>query len=104
VLDAAKRRGEIGDVGDVRHLLILMMGMCFIYFANRHTLHQAIGLDLDQPRVQAEGLAMAQRMFLAYLGLDDERNGPAKGRKAISRTPPAGRSPRGPTARGRRRG
>ena len=103
VLDAAKRRGEIGDVGDVRHLLILMMGMCFIYFANRHTLHQAIGLDLDQPRVQAEGLAMAQRMFLAYLGLDDEGNGPAKGRKAISRTPLAGRSPRAPTARGRRR-
>ena len=104
VLDAAKGRGEIGDVGDIRHQLILMMGMCFIYFANRHTLHQAIGLDLDQPRVQAEGLAMAQRMFLAYLGLDDEGNGPAKGRKAISRTPLAGRSPRGPTARGRRRG
>lgn len=104
VLDAAKRRGEIGDVGDVRHLLILMMGMCFIYFANRHTLHQAIGLDLDQPRVQAEGLAMAQRMFLAYLGLAGTEDGPAGSRKAVNRTPPAGRSPRGPTARGHRQG
>jgi len=42
VLEAARRRGEIDDVGDVRHLLILMMGMCFIYFANRHTLKQAV--------------------------------------------------------------
>ena len=105
VLEAAKRRGEISDVGDVRHLLILMMGMCFIYFANRHTLHQAIGLDLDQPRVQAEGLTMAQRMFLAFLGLDDEGNGPAcGGDEPVNKMPVAGRSPRAPTARGRRRG
>ncbi len=105
VLDAAKRRGEIGDVGDVRHLLILMMGMCFIYFANRHTLHQAIGLDLDRPQVQAEGLAMAQRMFLASLGLGNHRASPAGGGdQPVNKMPVAGRSPRAPTARGPRRG
>jgi TetR/AcrR family transcriptional regulator len=71
VLEAAKRRGEIGDIGDVRHLLILMIGMCFIYFSNRHTLRQSVGLDLDRPSVRAEGLRTAQRMFLAYLGLDE---------------------------------
>lgn len=71
VLEAAKRRGRIGEVADVRHLLILMIGMCFIYFSNRHTLRQSIGLDLERPSVRAEGLRTAQQMFLAYLGLDD---------------------------------
>ena len=71
VLEAAKPRGQIGEVVDVRHLLILMIGMCLIYFSNRHTLRQAIGLDLDRPSVRAEGLRTAQQMFLAYLGLDD---------------------------------
>lgn len=71
VLEAAKRRGQIGEVADVRHLLILMIGMCFIYFSNRHTLRQSVGLDLDRPSVRAEGLRTAQQMFLAYLGLDD---------------------------------
>lgn len=69
VLSAAKDRGEIGDVGDVRHLLILMIGMCFIYFSNRYTLQQATGLELDRPSVQGEGLRLAQEMFLAHLGL-----------------------------------
>lgn len=69
VLEQAQRRGEIDAVGDVRHLLILMIGMCFISFSNRHTLRQAVGLDLDASSVRAEGLRMAQEMFLAYLGL-----------------------------------
>ena len=73
VLEAARRRGEIGDVGDVRHLLILMIGMCFIYFSNRHTLQQAVGLDLDRPSVRAEGLRIAQQMVLAHLGLAGRR-------------------------------
>lgn len=104
VLDAAKCRGEIEAVGDVRHLLILMMGMCFIYFANRHTLKQAIGLDLSRPRVQAEGLAMAQQMFLAHLGLAGDRAATVDAvRQPVSKTKPAGRSPRAPTAKGRRR-
>lgn len=71
VLEAAKQRREIGDVGDVRHLLIIMIGMCFIYFSNRYTLQQAVGLDLERPSVRADGLRTAQEMFLAYIGLDN---------------------------------
>jgi len=76
VLTAAKQRGEIRAVDDVRHLLMLMIGMCFIYFSNRYTLRQAIGLQLDRPAVQAEGLRMIQDMFLAYLGIGDCRETP----------------------------
>lgn len=73
VLEMARRRGEIRDVGDVRHLLILMIGMCFIYFSNRYTLRQAVGLDLNRASVRAEGLRVAQEMVLAHLGLSDRR-------------------------------
>ena len=70
VLEQARRRGEITAVGDVRQLLILMIGMCFISFSNRHTLRQAVGLDFDKPRVRAErAMKIAQAMFLSYLGL-----------------------------------
>jgi AcrR family transcriptional regulator len=69
LLEAARRKGEITASGDVRHLLVLMIGMCFIHFSNQHTLRQAINLDLTQPETLAEGLQLAQQMFLAYLGL-----------------------------------
>jgi AcrR family transcriptional regulator len=84
ILEAAHRRGELDDVGDVRHLLILMIGMCFIYFSNRHTLRQSVGLDIDRPSVRAEGLRTAQRMFLAYLGFDDEPK--SRGKRSPRRT------------------
>jgi hypothetical protein len=46
-----------------------MMGMCFIYFSNRHTLRQAVGLDADRPLVRRRGLRLAQNAFLAAVGL-----------------------------------
>jgi AcrR family transcriptional regulator len=69
ILERGRDRGELAGVGDVRHLLVLMIGMCFIYFSNRHTLRQAVGLDADRPLVQRRGLRMAQNAFLAAVGL-----------------------------------
>lgn len=69
ILERGRERGEIAGDGDVRHLLVLMMGMCFIYFSNRHTLRQAVGLDADRPQVQSRGLRLAQNAFLAAIGL-----------------------------------
>ena len=69
ILERGRERGEIAGDGDVRHLLVLMMGMCFIYFSNRHTLRQAVGLDTDRPQVQIRGLRLAQDAFLAAVGL-----------------------------------
>ena len=69
ILEHGRERGELVWSGDVRHLLVLMMGMCFIYCSNRYTLRQAGGLDVLRPRVRAEGLRLAQDAFLAAIGL-----------------------------------
>jgi TetR/AcrR family transcriptional regulator len=69
ILERGRARGELAGDGDVRHLLVLMMGMCFIYFSNRHTLRQAVGLDADRPQVRSRGLRLAQNAFLAAIGL-----------------------------------
>ncbi|MCE9629290.1 MAG: TetR family transcriptional regulator [Planctomycetia bacterium] len=69
ILERGRERGDIAWSGDVRHLLVLMMGMCFIYCSNRYTLRQAVGLDVLRPRVRAEGLRLAQDAFLATIGL-----------------------------------
>lgn len=74
ILDRGRARGELTGVADVRHLLVLMMGMCFIYFSNRHTLRQAVGLDVESPQVQRRGLQLAQDAFLAAIGLRDGRS------------------------------
>jgi TetR/AcrR family transcriptional regulator len=76
ILETAQSRGEITAADDPRHLLILMIGMCFIHFSNQHTLRQAVDLDMADPHIQAEGLRLAQQMVLAYLGLaPPEANG-----------------------------
>lgn len=41
---------------DVKHLLISLISLCFVYHANRFTLSQSVGLDLQSPRVLKEGL------------------------------------------------
>jgi TetR/AcrR family transcriptional regulator len=69
ILERGRERGELAGDDDVRHLLVLMMGMCFIYFSNRHTLRQAVGLDSDRPQVRRRGLRLAQNAFLAAVGL-----------------------------------
>ena len=76
ILEEARQRGEISADGDTRHLVILMIGLCFIHFSNRSTLQQAIGLDLTSPTVQTEGLRLAQVMFLSGLGLQHPNSPP----------------------------
>jgi AcrR family transcriptional regulator len=81
ILEEAKRQGEIETVADVRHLLIQMIGLCLIYFSNRHTLKQGIGLDIMQPSVRREGLRIAQEMYLGGLGIRSEKPGRDKARR-----------------------
>lgn len=69
-----QRLGETVDQGiasgvfrqgvNVKHLLISLISLCFVYHANRFTLSQSIGLDLQSPQVQEEGLAHAIDLVL----------------------------------------
>lgn len=81
ILEEAKRHGEIETVADVRHLLIQMIGLCLIYFSNRHTLKQGIGLDIMQPSVRRDGLRIAQEMYLGGLGIRPAKPGRVNGHR-----------------------
>lgn len=57
-------RGAFHPGIDVKHLLISLISLCFVYHANRFTLSQSVGLDLQSPRVLREGLAHAIDLVL----------------------------------------
>jgi AcrR family transcriptional regulator len=48
----------------VKHLLINLISVCIVYHANRYTLSQSIGIDLQSPKVQEEGLEHAIDLVL----------------------------------------
>lgn len=49
---------------NVKHLLISLISVCFLYHANRFTLSQSVGLDLRSRKVLDEGLAHAIDLVL----------------------------------------
>lgn len=64
ILKQGSKRGEIEASADPRHLLIALIGVCFIYFSNQHTLRHSFGLDLRDPSVQQQGLKLAQDVLI----------------------------------------
>jgi TetR/AcrR family transcriptional regulator len=67
VIERARVRGEIDRRMDVRHLLVLLYGACFIYHSNRYTLRHTVGLDFRRPAVLRAGLQLAQNIFIRGL-------------------------------------
>ena len=57
VLSRGIREGRIPKNFDSKHLLINLIGLCLIYFSNRYTLTQSVGIDLRSPRVLERGIA-----------------------------------------------
>lgn len=57
VLTRGIREGRIPKNFDSKHLLINLIGLCLIYFSNRYTLSQSVGIDLLSPRVLERGIA-----------------------------------------------
>jgi AcrR family transcriptional regulator len=51
----------------IPHLLIHFIGLCFIYHSNRHSLSQALNMDLAAQRVRDEGLR--QVLALVFDGI-----------------------------------
>lgn len=48
-LEDQSRSGHINRKLNPKHLLINLIGLCFIYFSNRHTLSHTVGIDLNSP-------------------------------------------------------
>ena len=73
----ARAAGEIDQDLDVRHLLVLLYGACFIYQSNRFTLRHTMELDCQHPSVLRDGLCLAQNIIVRGLL---SPCGPTKGR------------------------
>lgn len=56
------RSGELRADTDRRHMLINLIGLCLIYFSNRHTLSRSVGLNLKDPQELARGVEHAIRL------------------------------------------
>jgi len=52
---------------DVKHLLISLISLCFVYHANRYTLSRSVGLNLESPDVLRKGLAHVTDLTLSGL-------------------------------------
>ncbi len=59
VIDEGIASGQIRPEIDKRHMLIDLIGICMIYFSNRHTLSRTVGLDMEDPGTLKEGLRHA---------------------------------------------
>lgn len=67
ILRKGQEAGIFRDNVEVRQLLILMIGVCFIYFSNRHTLSQTLAVDLNDPQIREKGLRTAETIMLRGL-------------------------------------
>lgn len=55
-LQTGIQEGRIHRSLKTKHLLINLIGLCLIYFSNRYTLSQTVGLDLQSRKVLDEGI------------------------------------------------
>lgn len=58
---------------NVKHLLINLISIGYVYHANRYTLSQSVGLDLQSPKVLREGLDHAVTLILEGLLVPEGR-------------------------------
>jgi TetR/AcrR family transcriptional regulator len=65
--------GRIRPDMDARHLLISLIGLCLVYSSNRHTLSQALRMDLGSAAVRAAGVRHVTRLLLDGIRVEKRR-------------------------------
>lgn len=68
IVESGIAAGEFRPDLDVPHLLIHLIGICFIYHSNRFSLSQGLNMDLGDPTVKARGLDQALRFVCSGIG------------------------------------
>ncbi len=58
------RLGVFRENIDVKHLLVSLISLCFVYHANRYTLSRSVGLNLESAAVLRKGLALVTDLTL----------------------------------------
>lgn len=64
VVERGIETGLFRESIDVRHLLLNIIGLSFIYHSNRYTLSQALSMDLDSDSVYRKGREAAVHLVL----------------------------------------
>jgi AcrR family transcriptional regulator len=64
VVEEGVEAGEFRADLDVRHLLINVIGLSFIYFSNRYSLAQVLDLDLDAPAEHRRAIEQIRSVLL----------------------------------------
>ena len=67
IVDEGVLSGQFRRDLDVSHLLIHLIGLCFIYHSNRFSLSEGLSIDLADPGVKAKGLD--QVLTLVFEGI-----------------------------------
>jgi len=62
VIQKGIRQKQIHRGFSPEHLLINLIGLCLIYFSNRYTLSQAVGMNLHSRKVLQEGVGQAVQL------------------------------------------
>lgn len=64
ILKAGVRKRVFRDDLDSKMVLISLIGLCLVYFSNRHTLSLTVGLDLASPRALKEAAEHTSAILL----------------------------------------
>ena len=63
ILKQGVASGDFDPDLDSRHLIVQLIGLCLIYFSNRHTLTHSIGLDFSKTKTLTDGLDHIQHLL-----------------------------------------
>jgi AcrR family transcriptional regulator len=67
IIEEGVAQGLFRAPRDIKHLLINIIGLCFIYYANRYSLTASLNLDLDS--VRNREMRLTQAVDLVFHGL-----------------------------------
>jgi AcrR family transcriptional regulator len=64
LLDAGVAAGSFRRNLDARLVLVSLIGLCLVYFSNRHTLARTVGLDVSVPQIMNNAIEVTTSIFL----------------------------------------
>lgn len=71
LLDAGTADGSFRRGLDARQVLVSLIGLCLIYFSNRHTLARTVGLDVSAPKVMQSAIESTAALLLDGISRHD---------------------------------
>lgn len=68
LLDAGVADGSFRRGLDARQVLVSLIGLCLVYFSNRHTLTRTVGLDIAAPHALRRAVEASATVLLDGIG------------------------------------